>query len=117
MVKASQKGAKDPLEGITAKTTKEELMNRLRTLATRVRKDDRAQVATLQAIEDRLRAKGTANDYDLRQVIGVATPDEWKEAVEFLEEFEDDNLLPVALARFLAGGRTLLGLMEEADEV
>lgn len=105
----------DPLAGITSKTTKEELIERLRSLATRVRKEDRQEKARLQVIEDRLKAKGRQRDEDLLQVIGVATGEEWTEAIEFLEEFEDEGLLPTALARFLVGGRTLMGLIENGN--
>lgn len=104
----------DPLEGVTPKTTKDELVDRLRKAATALRKGDRQRKATLQEIEDRLRAKAAGGDNaDLMQVVGVASAAEWADAIEFLEEFEDDGLLPVALERFLVGGRTLLGLIGE----
>lgn len=105
--------AYDPLEGVSTKTTKEELMNRLREAAAKLRIADRTQKAKLQEIEDRLRAKsaGTAPEA-LRQVIVSATTEEWVTSVEFLEEFGD--LLPPPLARLVIGGRVLLGQVEAA---
>jgi hypothetical protein len=106
---------KDPLEGVTPKTTKEELMGRLKDAAAAIRKGDRQHKADLQAVEDRIRAKyaGTAHEHEvLRQVIISATTEEWKESVEFLEEFTD--LLPVPLQRLVMGGRVLLGTHEAA---
>lgn len=96
----------DPLEGVKSSTTKEELMNRLRRAATELRKGDRAQKAKLSEIEARLREKGLHRPEELRQVICSATDAEWKDAIEFLEEFDD--LLPVALSRLLIGGRVLM---------
>lgn len=96
----------DPLEGVTAKTTKEDLMDRLRKAAAALRKDDRTNKASLAAIESRLRAKGTYAQNELKQVICSATEAEWKESVEFLEEFAD--LLPAALQRLVTGGRVLI---------
>lgn len=103
----------DPMEGVTTKTTKEELMERLRKAAAALRKTDRSQKAVLQEIEDRLRAKGAINTADLRQVIVSATDQEWNESIEFLEEFED--ILPVPLKRLVIGGRVLLGQIAEGN--
>lgn len=102
----------DPLEGVTTKTTKEELMSRLKDAGALLRRLDRSGKADLQAIEDRLRAKGTKPHDDLKQVIVSATEQEWKESVEFLEEFAD--LLPTPLQRLVIGGRVLLGQHEAA---
>lgn len=102
----------DPMEGVTTKTTKEELMERLRNAAAALRRNDRKQKAALQEIEDRIRAKGVRTPEMLKQVIVSATEDEWKESIEFLEEFDD--LLPVPLQRLVVGGHVLLGQHEAA---
>lgn len=96
----------DPLDGVTAKTTKEDLMDRLRKAATALRRDDRTRKASLNEIEARLRAKGSYQGADLKQVICSGTEAEWKESIEFLEEFGD--LLPAGLQRLVTGGRVLL---------
>lgn len=90
-------------------------MNRLRRAAAELRKSDRQRKATLQQIEDRLRAKsGAVAEIDLRQVIVSATEDEWKESIQFLEEFETEDLLPLSLQRLAIGGRTLFQQIEAA---
>lgn len=83
-------------------------MKRLRDLATQLRRQDRDRKTSLTEIEDRLRAKGAQRSVELHQVIISSTNDEWKETVEFLEEFEAEDLLPIPLQRLLIGGHTLL---------
>src|SRR5258707_1170151 len=92
----------DPMDGVSTKTTKEDMMDRLRKAAAALRRNDRSQKAALQEVEDRIRAKGAPAQEELRQVIVSATADEWKESIEFLEEFDD--LLPVPLQRLVVGG-------------
>lgn len=104
--------AYDPMEGVSSKTTKEELMERLRKAGAALRRVDRAHKARLQEVEDRVRAKGAREPEMLKQVIVSATEDEWKESIEFLEEFDD--LLPVPLQRLVVGGHVLLGHHEAA---
>ena len=110
----------DPMDGVTPKTTKEDLMDRLRRAAAELRKSDRRRKASLQEVEDRIRAKaadGLAPEI-LCQVIVSATESEWKESIEFLEEFEDPKdgttLLPTPLQRLVVGGHVLLGHHEAA---
>lgn len=98
----------DILDGITAKTTKEELMGRLRQAATLLRRDDRDKKKTVAEIEARLRTKGQRTSAPLQQVIVSATDAEWKESVEFLEEFNEVGLLPTPLQRMVIGGRVLM---------
>lgn len=96
----------DILDGITAKTTKEELMSRLRSAATMLRKGDRAKQTKLAEIEERLRNMNQSSAIELRQVIVSAPDSDWDETIKFLEEFDD--LLPTPLQRILIGGRVLL---------
>lgn len=96
----------DPLEGVSAKTTKDDLMARLRKAATALRKEDRTRKSGLQEIEERLKAKGQVPRDNLRQVIASATISEWNETIQFLEELE--AYLPVGLQRLLMGGKVLL---------
>lgn len=107
----------DPLEGVTTKTTKEDLMDRLRKAAAVIRRQDRKKKSRLQEVEERIRAKGSVQPELLIKVICSATEEEWQATVEFLEEFEgtaSDNLLPVGLQRLVQGGRVLLGQSEAA---
>jgi len=105
--------AENLLEGITSKTTKEELTQRLRRAATLLRKGERAKATRLQEIEERLRANvQDAPDYELRQVIVNGTLDEWREMEQFLSEFHEPDkptLLPTSLQRLLIGARVMLG--------
>lgn len=102
----------DPMEGVSTRSTKEDLMERLRKAGAALRRQDRSKKAALQEIEDRIRAKGVRTPESLKQVIVSATEDEWKESIEFLEEFDD--LLPVPLQRLVVGGHVLLGQHEAA---
>lgn len=105
-------GAYDPMDGVTSKTTKEELMERLRKAGAAIRRGDRQRKAALQEVEDRIRAKGVQPQVELQQVIVTATEDEWKQAIEFLEEFDD--LLPIPLQRLVVGGHALQGQIDAA---
>jgi hypothetical protein len=99
---------------VTSKTTKEELVERLRKASAAIRRTDRAKKAKLQEVEDRLRAKGTVNKDELLQVVVSSTEAEWKQTVAFLEEFEHEGLLPTPLQRLAIGGRVLLGQIDAA---
>lgn len=112
--------ASDPLEGVTSKTTKDELMERLRKAAAALRRDAKQKRKRLDEVEDRLAAKREASigsyGQELRQAIFSMTDEEWTELIEFLEEFED--LSPVGVRRLIVGGRILLGqIPTEPDPV
>ncbi len=92
------------LEGITPKTTKADLMDRLRKAARRLAGYEDENVARMQAIEEKVRR--SARVYDLRQVVVSSTNEEWKETLEFLNEFEE--CLPPSLARFRDGVHVLV---------
>lgn len=104
----------DPMEGVTGKTTKEDLLERLRKASAALRRNDRQQKARLQEIEERLKAKGMTQPEELRQVICSATTEEWKQTIAFLEEFENEGLLPIPLQRLAIGGRVLLNQIDAA---
>lgn len=89
------------LEGITDRSTRAELLDRLRKGAQIVAAAADARVQRMQEIEEKVR--GQANPTDLRKVIVSATPAEWKEAMEFLENFKD--YLPSTLARVMEGAK------------
>lgn len=63
----------DPTEGVTTKTTKDDMLDRLRKAKRVINGLDRQNKVRLQEIEDRIRAKGVPNEADLRQVIVSAT--------------------------------------------
>lgn len=107
---ASMTKVYDPLEGVTAETKKDELMERLRRAAAMLRREDNQNKKRVAEIEDRLRAKYDGQSREqLKSAIVSQTEAEWKELVEFLEEFED--LLPVGGLRIVQGGRILLKLI------
>lgn len=97
----------DPLEGITDKTTKAEMLKRLNDVADRLRGIERERTGKLGEIEERVRAKYKPGDLpELHSIVFMATDPEMKESILFLEEFED--VLPTALQRLRQGGRLLL---------
>lgn len=97
----------DPLEGITEKSPKAKMLERLNELADRLRDHGRERTGRLAEIEARVRDKYKPGELpELHNIVFTATDDEMKEAIVFLEEFED--VLPTALARLRAGGRNLL---------
>lgn len=103
----------DILAGITEKSTKAELLSKLREAARRLagREDDR--IARMQELEERVRAKFAGNTPDLRSVTIMGTPEEYTEMVDFLENFED--IMPVAMHRILAGAKSVTENNVDAD--
>lgn len=95
------------LDGITEKTTKADLMGRLRDAAKKLATFEDEKAGRLQRIEERVRAKYTGNERDIKQALVSATEQEWIELIDFLENFED--LLPLALVRLHDGAKILVG--------
>lgn len=100
--------ASDPLKGLTTKTPKEEWMNVARKLAAQLRRQDKQRQATVAEVQERLIAKRAANPLELKEIVFSLSDAELKDAVEFLEEFPQEDLLPAALQRFVRGGRVFL---------
>lgn len=89
------------LEGVTPKTTKADLMKRLRDAAKKIAGYEDQNAAKMQEIEERVRA--SLKPVELRTVMISSTPEEWGEAVDFLENF--DGYLPSSLARVREGAK------------
>lgn len=89
------------LEGVTPKTTKDDLMKRLRKAAKQIAGYEDENVRKMQEIEERVRA--SLKPVELRTVMISSTPEEWTEAVDFLENF--DGYLPSSLARVREGAK------------
>lgn len=89
------------LEGINDRTSRADLLKRLREVAKTIVAMEDERIARMQEIEEKVR--GQANVVDLRKVIVSATPQEWRESEEFLSNFED--YLPSTLARVLEGAK------------
>lgn len=89
------------LEGVTEKTTKADLLKRLRQAAKKLAGYEDERVARMQEIEEKVRA--SLKPVTLRTVMISSTPEEWQEAVDFLENF--DGFLPSWLARVREGAR------------
>lgn len=112
----------DVLEGISRRSTKDQMMGRLEEASTiidrlrsKLAKDERARIKKTREIETRVREKYAARPQEpLQNVIVSATTTEIKETVEFLGEFGPE-LLPTPLQRLLIGGRVLLGESAEGD--
>ncbi len=98
------------LEGVTAKTTKDELLKRLRSAARKLAGYEDERVKRMQEIEEKVRA--SLKPVTLKTVMCTSTPDEWRAAAEFLGEFE--GYLPSALARIQEGAREASGLAAES---
>lgn len=94
------------LEGITERTTKADMLKRLREGAKKLAGYEDQRVARMQEIEEKVRA--SLKPVTLKKVIITSTPEEWKDAAAFLEEFE--GYLPSALARIQEGAREAAGL-------
>jgi hypothetical protein len=89
------------LEGITPKTTKADLMGRLRDAAKKIAGFEDESAKRMQEIEEKVRA--SLKPVTLITVMCSSTPEEWKEAVDFLENFE--GYLPSSLARIREGAK------------
>lgn len=89
------------LEGVTPKTTKADLMKRLRDAAKKIAGYEDENARKMQEIEEKVRA--SLKPITLITVMCSSTPEEWKEAVDFLENFE--GYLPSSLARICEGAK------------
>lgn len=103
----------DILDGVTANSSRAVLYGKLREAARQLFERADKQVAELQEIEERVRAKYANRNEALVQIIATSTESEWGDAVDFLENFKD--MLPVALYRVHDGAKTALGRQD--DEV
>jgi len=103
--KKEEPGSDDILAGVTEKTTKAELLGKLREAAKRLlaREDDR--VARMQELEEKVRARFKGVEPDIRSVTLMATPEEFTELNDFLDNFED--IMPMALHRLKAGAKAV----------
>lgn len=98
----------NPLEGVTGKMSKGELLARAQRASELMK--------TIQTVAVG-RRKWQARDHsdELHTVVVTGTEDEWIEALEFLFDFND--IIPMSLRRLLEGGRVMFELQseEEAD--
>lgn len=89
------------LEGISQKTTKAELLDRLRKAAKKIGVYEDEDAKRMQELEEKVRA--TLKPIKLVTVMCSSTPEEWKETVDFLENFK--GYLPSSLARIREGAK------------
>jgi hypothetical protein len=89
------------LEGISTKTTKADLLDRLRKAASKIAGYEDQDAKRMQEIEEKVRA--SIKPVTLITVMCSSTPEEWAEAVDFLENFE--GFLPSSLARIREGAK------------
>lgn len=89
------------LEGVTPKTTKADLLERLRKAAKIITGYEDENAKKMQEIEEKVRA--SLKPVTLKTVMISSTPEEWGEAVDFLENFE--GYLPSSLARVREGAK------------
>lgn len=89
------------LDGITQKTTKADLLGRLREAARKIGVYEDEAAKRMQEIEEKVRS--ALKPVKLVTVMCSSTPEEWKEAVDFLENFE--GYLPSSLARIREGAK------------
>lgn len=109
MAKTSKLSADDPLAGITTKTTRPQLMERLKELAKRVQQtpDTASSTHSFDEVKKRVKAKGTPGvTTNYQTVIVLATDQEWGDTSNFLKEF--DGFLPAPLQRLLTGWEALV---------
>jgi len=97
----------DLLEGVDENTPRSVLIAKLRTAAEQLFRKQDERVGRLQEIEERIRREWAPTDVQVTQVIATSSNDEWRQAVDFLDNFEE--LLPIALVRVHDGARMGLG--------
>lgn len=115
--KTKQPMAEDLLEGITGKTTKSDLMERLqkaaKELGERREAMDNDRETRLREIEERVKKKRSSIKREaLRRLYVSDTVEAWKDTKKFLDEFGSD-LLPDTLVRVLQGADAIV---EEAEK-
>lgn len=98
----------NPLEGISGKMSKGELLSRAQRAAETMR-----TIQTVARGRRKWQSRNPGSD-ELHTVVVTATEDEWIEAMEFLFDFND--LLPMSLKRLLEGGRVMFELQTEAAQ-
>jgi hypothetical protein len=89
------------LEGVTTKTTKDDLLKRLRKAAKLIAGYEDANVAKMQEIEEKVRS--SLKPVTVKTVMCSSTPQEWAEVVDFLDNF--DGFLPSSLVRIREGAK------------
>lgn len=89
------------LEGVTAKTTKDDLLKRLRKAAKLIAGYEDENVARMAEIEEKVRA--SIKPVTVKTVMCSSTPEEWSEVVDFLDNF--DGYLPSSLVRIREGAK------------
>ena len=97
----------DYLAGIDEKTTRSELIERLKKATEANRAETVERADRLVALEKEIRSKWSGMSTEpLLQIIVQGTEAELTEALEFMSDLED--VLPATLQRLLVGSRTLL---------
>lgn len=89
------------LEGVTAKTTKDDLLKRLRKAAKLIAGYEDEHVARMQEIEEKVRA--SLKPVEVKTVMCSSTAEEWGDVVDFLDNF--DGYLPSSLVRIREGAK------------
>jgi hypothetical protein len=95
------------LDDIDERTPRAKLYAKLRELAAIVSKKDDEKLKRFQKLEEDVRRRYAGKQLNLVQVIATSTDEEWGDAVDFMENFDD--VLPVALFRVYDGARSALG--------
>ena len=102
--KEEQAGPSDDLlADVTAKTTKAQLLGKLREAVRRLHGREDERVGRMQELEEKVRARFTGVEPDIRSVTVMCTPEEFVEMSDFLDNFED--IMPMALHRLQAGAK------------
>lgn len=90
----------DLMEGITSKTKKDDLVERLKEAGRRLGRYEKTEKTQMRAIEKRVR-EANRRPEELRQIVLLGTRDDWKETLDFLNQWGD--YLPPSLARLREG--------------
>lgn len=100
--KEEQAGATDDLlADVNEKTTKAVLIGKLREAVRRLHAREDERVGRMQQLEEEVRAKFTGVEPDIRSITVMCTAQEFTEAADFLDNFQD--IMPMALHRMQAG--------------
>src|SRR4051812_46206933 len=107
----TQAAPEDPLEGVTARTTKSELFDRLGRAGKKIARLQAKDLSRTKDIEDRVREKWASRQRsDLFQIIVQGTEEEAKEAAEFIADLSDEqgSVAPHMLQRLAVGIEALM---------
>jgi hypothetical protein len=103
------------IDDISVTSTREAMFSKIRELWDALTTQQDERLAVFAKKEQEIRAKYAGRQQNLVAITATATEDEWKEAVDFLANWEEEMTGVLALWRIYDGARIALGLVPTAD--